>query len=133
MTDIESMVFTRIYDGISDRIKTKYDMSYTNFSTESSIPKDATFPFVYIHLLPAIERFDDLNGITLNGGLFTVQVDITDDSDPSISKEIMDEVVFIMKGMRFKTIAMPEFQYDSSSLFRQTARFRRLIGSGDTL
>lgn len=129
---LPSIVFTRVKIGFSEKIKTKYSMTSENFSTTDSQNKKAVFPFVYINLLPAVEQGMDLEGIDINGGLFTFQIDVYDNQTQARAREVMGEVVRIMKTMRFEITAMPSFE-SSDDTERMTARFRRLIGALDTI
>ena len=129
---IPSQVFTRIKTEFSEKIKTKYSMTSENFSTTDSQNKKAVFPFVYINLLPASETGNDLAGDTINGGIFTFQIDVYDNKTQARAREVMTEVVRIMKSMRFLVNQMPSFD-DTEDVKRMTTRFQRIIGSGDIL
>lgn len=133
MVDVESLVYSRIVSEFADNLKTKYSLDESNFSTEGQSNVDAIFPFVYIHLLPSMEQAITLENDKINSALYTVQIDVVDNSDPTKAKRIMEEVIRIMKTMRFQVIAMPEFDYSQTNIYRQTARFRRAIGSDDTI
>lgn len=129
---IPSMVFTRIKSQFSEKIKTKLKMTDSNFSTTDSQNKKAVFPFVYVNLLPAVEQGIDLEAININGGLFTFQIDVYDNQTQARAREVMTEVVRIMKTMGFEVTAMPSFD-STDDTERMTARFRRSIGNTDTL
>ena len=129
---LPSVVFTRVKTEFSEKIKTKYNMTSENFSTTDSQNKKAVFPFVYINLLPAVEQGMDLEGIDINGGLFTFQIDVYDNQTQARAREVMGEVVRVMKTMRFEVTAMPSFDNDGDTN-RMTARFRKLIGALDTI
>ena len=129
---LPSIVFTRIKTEFSEKIKTKLKMTDNNFSTTDSQNKKAVFPFVYVNLLPAVEQGMDLEGTDINGGLFTFQIDVYDNQSQARAREVMGEVVRIMKTMRFEITAMPNFE-SSDDIERMTARFRRLIGALDTI
>lgn len=134
MIDVESTVFTNIYDAImNSELATTYNLTDDNFSTIDTQNSEPIFPFVYVHLLAPIEEMQTIVNDTINGGLFTIQVRVTSNENPTIAKAIMDKVVEVMKGMQFNVIAMPEFSFDSSSIYNQVARFRRLIANGETL
>ena len=137
MTDwimlVPSLVFSRIKTDFSEKLKTEYGMTEKHFSTVNKSSTDPTFPFVYIHSLPASEQGGDLEGTTINAGLFSFQVDVYDNQSQSRARTVMREVVRIMKSMRFQVNAMPEFERSNDGVYRSTARFRRLIGSGDVL
>lgn len=127
---VPSLVFTRIKENFSVDIKDEYGMTDKNFSTKKT-RNDAVFPFIYIHLLPAVEEGQDLKGASINAGLFTFQIEVYDNQTHGRAREVMTEVLRIMKTMRFDVIAMPEVE--DGDTVRFVARFRRLIGSGDVL
>lgn len=127
---VPSLVFTRIKEEFSSEIKETYNMNDRNFSTKKT-RSDAVFPFVYVHLLPAVEQGQDLKGESINAGLFTFQIEVYDNQTHGRAREVMTEVLRIMKTMRFDVIAMPEV--DDGETIRFVARFRRMIGSGDIL
>lgn len=127
---VPSLVFTRIKDNFSPEIKATYNMKDNNFSTKKT-RSDAVFPFVYVHLLPAVEEGQDIEGNSINAGLFTFQIEVYDNHTHGRARSVMAEVVRIMKTMRFDVIAMPEVE--DGETIRYVARFRRMIGSGDIL
>lgn len=134
MIDVESTVFTNIYNAImNSELATEYDLSDDNFSTVDTLGTEPIFPFIYVHLLPGVEEMQDLNNTTINGGTFTLQIRVTDNEDTVKVKNLMDKIVEVMKGMRFNVVAMPEFNASSSSIYNQVAKFRRLIANGETL
>ena len=134
MIDVESTVFTNIYNAImNSELATEYDLSDDNFSTIDTLGTEPIFPFIYVLLLPGVEEMQDLNNTTINGGTFTLQIRVTDNEDTVKVKNLMDKIVEVMKGMRFNVVAMPEFNSSSSSIYNQVARFRRLIANGETL
>lgn len=129
---LPSIVFTRIKTEFSEKIKTKYNMTSENFSTTDSQNKKAVFPFVYINLLPASETGQDLEGSAINGGIFTFQIDVYDNQSQSKAREVMKEVVRIMKSLLFSCNQMPSFD-DTDDVKRMTARFQRSIDWNDIL
>lgn len=128
---LPSLVFTRIKEEFSNKIKTEYKMGDANFSTTDSANKKAVFPFVYVHLLPAVEEGLTFEGNIVNGGLFTFQIDVYDNKTQNRARQVMTEIVRIMKSMGFNIVAMPEF--DSTDTHRCTARFRKMIAREDVL
>lgn len=128
---LPSAVFSRIKGEFSEIIKTAYEMSDLNFSTTDSSNKKAVFPFVYVHLLPAMENAFDLERTTVNGGLFTFQIDVYDNQTQYRTRKVMGEIIRIMKRMRFDIVAMPE--PETKDTHRITARFRRDISKNDIL
>ena len=129
---ISSVVFTRIKNEFSSSLKTKYKMTSSNFSTVGSSDTPAVFPFVYVQLLPSAETGQDLEGATINAGLFTFQIEVTDNQSQARAKDVMSEVKRIMKSMRFTVQCTPTLE-DTKDTHRAIMRCNRLIGSGDIL
>lgn len=130
MLDVESVVFSKIKAILTSKLKTKYPE--LSFTTSDKVLKNPKFPNVYIHLVGTSEIGADLDNASINGILATFQIETTDNQNQNRTKEVMDEVVNVMKGMRFSVIAMPEFS-NTDSTYRSVARFRRAIGNSDIL
>ena len=129
---ISSNVFTRIKNEFSGSLKTKYKMTSSNFSTVGSSDTPAVFPFVYIQLLPSAEQGQDIEGNTINAGLFTFQIEVTDNQTQARAKDVMSEVKRIMKSMRFTVQCTPTLE-DTKDTHRAIMRCNRIIGSCDIL
>ena len=129
---ISSIVFTRIKNEFSSALKTKYKMTDSNFSTVGSSDTPAVFPFVYVQLLPTSEAGQDIEGDTINAGLFTFQIEVTDNKSQARVKDVMSEVKRIMKSMRFTVQPTPDIQ-DTKDTHRTIMRCNRIIGSWDIL
>ena len=129
---ISSVVFTRIKNDFSSSLKTKYKMTSSNFSTVGSSDTPAVFPFVYIQLLPSAETGQDIEGDAINTGLFTFQIEVTDNQSQTRAKDVMSEVKRIMKSMRFTVQPTPDIQ-DTKDTHRTIMRCNRRIGSSDIL
>lgn len=129
---ISSVVFTRIKNEFSSSLKTEYKMTDRNFSTVGSSDTPAVFPFVYVQLLPSAEAGQDIEGNEINAGLFTFQIEVTDNQTQARAKDVMSEVKRIMKSMRFTVQPTPDIQ-DAKDIHRAIMRCNRRIGSGDIL
>ena len=129
---VSSVVFTRIKNEFSSSLKEKYKMTSSNFSTVGSSDTPAVFPFVYVQLLPSAETGQDLEGTTINAGLFTFQIEVTDNQSQTRAKDVMSEVKRIMKSMRFTVQCTPTLE-DTKDTHRAIMRCNRIIGSGDIL
>lgn len=129
---ISSVVFTRIKNEFSSSLRTKYKMKDENFSTVGSSDTPAVFPFVYIQLLPSTEQGQDIEGNTINAGLFTFQIEVTDNQTQARAKDVMSEVKRIMKSMRFTVQCTPTLE-DTKDTHRVIMRCNRRIGSSDIL
>ena len=129
---ISSVVFTRIKNEFSRTLKENYKMKDENFSTVGSSDTPAVFPFVYIQLLPSAEQGQDIEGNTINAGLFTFQIEVTDNQTQARAKDVMSEVKRIMKSMRFTVQCTPTLE-DTKDTHRAIMRCNRIIGSCDIL
>ena len=129
---IPLMVFTRLKQNFSQTIKNTYKMTDSNFSTVGSSKAPAVFPFVYVNALPASEQGRDLQGTSVNGALFTFQVDVYSNKTQNEARKVMSEVTKVMKTMGFEIVSMPSFE-STQDVHRMTARFRRLFGANDKL
>ena len=129
---ISSNVFTRIKNEFSSSLKTKYKMTSSNFSTVGSSDTPAVFPFVYIQLLPSTEQGQDIEGNTINAGLFTFQIEVTDNQTQARAKDVMSEIKRIMKSMRFTVQCTPTLE-DTKDTHRAIMRCNRIIGFNDIL
>lgn len=130
---LSSIVFSRVKHSFSAKIKKDYGMTDdNNFSTDLSRYTKAHFPFVLFQILPSLEQGRDTEGTTINAGLFTFQIDVTDNKSQARAKNVAFEILRIMKGMGFEVTAMPSFE-DTKDVHRCTARYRRSICENDIL
>lgn len=127
---LESQVYTRIKTQFPSKLKEKY--KNINFTTENKVDALPRFPTVYIHEMPGAETGEDLQGDTINAVWSSFHIEVTTNTKMNDAKEVMNEVVRIMKTMSFQVIVTPEFQ-NTDSTYRRVARFRRIIGAGDVL
>lgn len=127
-----SMIFTRIKNEFSAKTKEKYKMTDKNFSTVGSSDTQAVFPFVYVQMLAPVETGRDLEGTSINAGIYTFQIDVTDNKSQSNARAVMTEVLKVMKKMAFQVTQMPIYE-DTKDIHRCTARFRRTISENDIL
>lgn len=123
--DVHGNVYNKILIGLLTKgLGTQNVAMYSN----SDIP--SVFPFVFVDLIDSSEQGQDLEGKTVNGGLFSFQIDVYHNSSPQEAKKLMMEVVQIMKSMRFDIVGIPLFNRQDG-IHRCTARFRRMIGADD--
>jgi hypothetical protein len=107
-------------------------MTDKNFSKVGSSDTPAVFPFVYVKTLPGSEQGIDMQGVSVNAGMFSFQIDVYSNKTQTEARSVMSEVRRIMKEMGFECNQMPSFE-NTKDVHRMTARFRRLIGAGDKL
>lgn len=128
--DISSIVYSRIKIHVRSKLKSKYPELF--FTNSSETPSDPKFPTVYIHELSGSERGQDLENDSINSVISSFQIEVSDNVNQSRAKEVMNEVVKIMKQMRYSVSDLPEFQ-NIDGYFRNVFRCRRTIGKDDVL
>ena len=130
---IPSKVFTRIKNEFSSSLKTEYKMTDSNFSTVGSSDTPAVFPFVYVQLLGSPMRGKDLEGRRINAGLFTFQIEVTDNQTQARAKDVMSEIIRIALGIHNPDIQVTPDIQDTKDTHRATIRFSFTAGSDDIL
>lgn len=128
---VPSIIFTRIKTNFSEKIKIKHNMTNNNFSTLSKSDLDAVFPFVYVKSLTASEQGRDLQGTSINGALFTFQIEVIDNKKQQNAREVMGEIIRIMKEMGFENNSLPFFEDTNDNTHRIVARFRKMMTDED--
>jgi len=132
LNSLESIIFTQIKARFSSKIKSKYkDLTFTTEEESKTPPK---FPNVYIGLETGTETGLTLERTAIEGGLFTFHIKVTDNQNQQRVKEIMGEIVRIMKTMSFNmpTGSMPIYQ-NTKDTYWSDARFRRQLDRNDFL
>lgn len=95
-------------------------------------PTNPKFPTILALELPNTEQGNTLENVDIAALMYGVQIEVTDNKKQANAKQVMNEVVKIMKSMRFSVVQMPEVTY-SQGVYRSVARFRRMIANGDNL
>lgn len=130
LNDIENIVFSRVKNQFSSTLKAKYkDLNFTTSNRQPSTPK---FPTVYIHMMLSPEQGQTLENQTVNAVLSTFRIEIYANDKQATAKEVSDEVLRIMKLMRFNVAGMPYFDNESDT-YRVVSTYRRMIGANDVL
>lgn len=130
VSDIPSIVLTKVKYGFSSKLKTKYPN--IKFTTSDSSNTAATFPTVYVNKLSSPEQGQDLEGTEIHAILATFQIEVTDNVSQSRANEVIDEVMRIMKAMRFQIVGDP-YPDNRDNAYRYVMRCRRVIGALDKL
>lgn len=128
-TDLENTVTALVKAKTLTQLKKTYPKIVITNEGESS--GQAVFPTAYIHLLPAVEQGQTIDGQTINGLLATFQVDVTANTNKSDCRKVTAVITDAFKTMRFQG-TMPEFSI-SNKVHKSTARFRRMIAANDRL
>lgn len=127
---LESIIFSRIKGLFSQKIKSKYkDLTFTTQEESKRTPK---FPNVYVYLMPGTEIGQTTEADVFEAGLFTFQIRVTNNTGQTAVQEITNEIIRLMKKMRFQIVATPVYENDSDTQW-SVARFRRAICQNDIL
>lgn len=127
---LESIIFSRIKGLFSQKIKSKYkDLTFTTQEESKRTPK---FPNVYVYLMPGTEIGQTTEADVFEAGLFTFQIRVTNNTGQTAVQEITNEIIRLMKKMRFQIVATPVYENDSDTQWSAT-RFRRAICQNDIL
>jgi len=128
-SEIESTILTNLSYMLTER----QDAPFPNLVVTSTNQNQVTaFPTLYIHELTPVEAGNDLNNQTINAVLETIEIQIWTNDTEAECRQLMSAAIVEMKRMRFNCTAFPNIQTDNKIAFG-IARFRRMIGSGDTL
>ena len=82
--------------------------------------------------MPGTEIGQTLEGDTFAGGTFTFQIRVTNNTGQTAVQEITNEIIRIMKKMRFQIVATPVYENDADTQW-SVMRFRRAICQNDVL
>ncbi len=130
ISDIESMILTRVKVGVEQKLKTKYPNIF--FTTSDKNQSNPRFPTVMIRDIGGGERGNDNENIHINAYLCTIQVDVIDNESQNRAKEVMRYVIDEMKKMSFSIIYAPTPD-NNSDTYRVISRLKKMIGSDDVL
>lgn len=127
---LESIIFSRLKGLFSQKIKSKYpNLSFTTQEESKRTPK---FPNVYVYLMPGTEIGQTTEADVFEAGLFTFQIRVTNNTGQTAVQEITNEIIRLMKKMRFQIVTTPVYDNDSDTQW-SVARFRRAIAENDRL
>ncbi len=125
-------VEAKIFNIVSYRLKKALKMSDKDIkcTTDGQSNSTAVFPTFYLHELSPIESGQDLDNKTINAITETIEI-IVYTKNRQQCKKIVNEAVVQMKALGFDITMMPIITTDQN-VYDGVARFRRIIGSGDT-
>lgn len=130
INDIGVAVYSRI-KARGSPLKKKYPNIFFTDENETE-ETTAVFPTVFVDELSGVEQGRDLDGSTVNSYLATFQINISHNGKKSEVREIMGNCMETMKSMRFEIIGTTIYS-KTNGVWGAVARFRRTIGSSDTL
>lgn len=126
--EIESKVFTQIEYMLVSRQDAPYpDLKCTTVSQNTVV----NFPTLYLHELQPVEAGNDLVNVSVNAVLSTIEIQVWANTTEKDCKDILTAAILEMKRLGFNVTMFPNVQTDSKIAWG-VARFRRMIGAGDS-
>lgn len=123
-------ILDRVFTQVSYMLKKKYpDL---NCTTKGENIGTSKFPTLYMYELPPLEMGNDLENATINAVQSTIEIQVYTKNNETLCKEIMSEATSEMKRFRFSVPTMPTVS-TMDTISTGVARYRRIVGSGDTL
>jgi hypothetical protein len=133
MDDWFSQIEETILTQLDYMLAQRQDAPFPNLVCTSANQNQVTaFPTMYVHELEPVETGNDLVNQTINAVIETIEIQCWTNETEEECRRLMSAVILEMKRMRFNCTAFPNIQTDNKIAFG-IARFRRVIGSGDTL
>jgi len=103
-----------------------------NITDDDKQLEKPSFPTVFMQDIGAPEQGQDIEGKSVNAVLSTIQIDVVDNEKRSNVREVMSEMIRIMKSMGYSITTTANFERTTDNTYRMVARFRRMIGYNDT-
>ena len=126
--EIESKVFTQIEYMLVSRQDAPYpDLKCTTVSQNTVV----NFTTLYLHELQPVEAGNDLVNVSVNAVLSTIEIQVWANTTEKDCKDILTAAILEMKRLGFNVTMFPNVQTDSKIAWG-VARFRRMIGAGDS-
>lgn len=128
--DIPLKVLTRLRVEGNKSLSEYYpDLNITDDDKQLDNP---SFPTVFVQDIGGAEQGQDIEGKSINAVLSTIQIDVVDNKKRSNVREVMAEMIRIMKTMGYEVVTSANFERTQDNTYRMVARFRRMIGYNDT-
>lgn len=126
---IEEYVFTQM----DYMLTTRTDAPYPNLTCTTANQNSMTvFPTLYLHELTPVETGNDLKNESINAVIETIEIQVWTNETEEDCRKILTAAIGEMKRMRFDVTGFPDVHTDNK-IALGVARFRRIIGSGDTI
>lgn len=125
---LESRIFTLVSYRVKKALKDQYPSIKCTMEGEST--SKPYFPTWYFHELQPAETGQDLTNNTVNAVIETIEIVVYAKARDD-AKNIMTETIYQMKQIGFNITMMP-VPLSDGNVYSSTARFRRIVGAGDT-
>ena len=122
-------VFTQVEYMLATRGDAPYPKLNCTTKSENTVTK---FPTLYLHELQPVEDGHDLVNDGVNAVLSTMEVQVWSNVNETECRAILSDAILEMKRFGFSVTMFPNVQTDNKISWG-AARFRRMIGAGDTI
>lgn len=131
--DLENRIYTIVATKTKNALPQYTDLNFT----QDLEPDDTTphFPTVSIHFLPTSEQGKTLDGLTINGIISSVQIEVTSSKSQgqTVARLVMWEVIEQFKSLRYDLFQSPEMLTTGNDTNQTVCRMRRMVGANDTV
>lgn len=122
-------VFTQVEYMLSKRKDAPYPKLNCTTKSQNTITQ---FPTLYLHELQPVELGEDLVNDGVNAVLSTMEIQVWSNVSETECKAIIADAVLEMKRFGYSVTMFPDVRTDNKIAWG-AARFRRVIGAGDSL
>jgi len=129
MTEWYSDIEDKVYTIVRARMQKSLASLKIHYTSANENTGPSSFPTFYLHELTPMESGNDLENITVNAVMDTIEI-VVYDTNRDRCKKIMNEAVAQMKALAYNITAMP-IPLRSDNVYTSVARFRRIIGADD--
>lgn len=127
---IKPKVFTNVQKKGKEKLLKKFPN--INFTTSDKSTAKPKFPTVYIKQMQGSAKGKDLEASAINATLSIFQIEVTTNTTQNDADIVADIIENIMVSMLYEPIGEP-FADSNSDVYRNIARYQRIIGYNDIL
>lgn len=127
----------KIYSYVQHVMKNNKGWTKLNCTPEKGVAalnalgEPTSFPTLYVHELPSVEKGETLEGDTVAAVLSMIEIQ----SFAKTREECMQlssDASECMKNLKYSATMIPLTEKMDGGYYKSVARYRRLVGSGDT-
>ena len=103
----------------------------TGVTALNSLGEPTSFPTLYVHELPSVEKGETLEGDTVAAVLSMIEIQSFAKTREECMK-LSSDASECMKNLKYSATMIPLTEKMDGGYYKSVARYRRLVGSGDT-
>lgn len=127
---IEGEVFTQVSYMLTGRADAPFPSLHCTSVNEAINP--AKLPCLFLHELNPIETGQDLDNVTVNAIMHSVEIQVWSNNGQTECKSILTAATTEMKRLRYNIVMFPTIKTENGISWG-VLRARRVIGAGDKL